>query len=139
MSESLVIPPRLQRRLIRWARQQAPREICGALVGRDGRVDRVLPARNADPDPRRFCMDPGDLVTIFQYIEQSDQDLLGFYHSHPSGPGTPSTTDLAEAFYPAQLMVIVYPGDGKRPIRAFRVGEQVEEVHVDQDSRTDPP
>jgi proteasome lid subunit RPN8/RPN11 len=34
-------------------------------------------------------------------------EILGVYHSHPRGPAVPSSTDVAEAYYPEWLYVIV--------------------------------
>jgi len=119
-----------QRRLARWARRQKQAEICGALVGRGGRVTRILPARNVAHEPDSFYMDPRDLLSIFLYVERTGLDLLAFYHSHPRGPGTPSDRDLAEARYPEQLMVIIHPDHRKRPMRAFAVTGTMRELPV---------
>jgi len=130
MLRKLIIPGHLQQRLVRWANLRAPREICGALVGRRSRVSQVLPTRNVAPGLDSFYMDPRDLVAIWRYVERGGWDLLAFYHSHPTGPGIPSPRDVEESRYPEQAMVIIHPGDRVRPIRAFALGPGIRELEV---------
>lgn len=130
MMRTLTIPRQLQERLVRWAKRRAPREICGALVGRRGRASQVIPARNVAPGLDSFYMDPRDLVAIWRYVERGGRDLLAFYHSHPRGPGIPSPRDIQESHYPEQAMVIIHPDDPARPIRAFALEPGVRELEV---------
>ena len=44
-------------------------------------------------------MDPVEQLRAFAWIEANSLDLLGIFHSHPSGPDTLSETDIAEAAY----------------------------------------
>lgn len=78
---------------------QAPLEACGLLVGKGDTVEAVLNVRNAEQSPVRFRMDPQEQYNAFMWIEANELELLGIYHSHPSGPEAVSATDIAEAAY----------------------------------------
>jgi proteasome lid subunit RPN8/RPN11 len=47
-------------------------------------------------------------------IEDGGEDVVGFYHSHPSGPPRPSQTDTARATWEGYSYVIVSL-DGQQP------------------------
>jgi proteasome lid subunit RPN8/RPN11 len=79
--------------------RQIPLEACGLLAGKNDRVKEVIFVRNRAQSPQRFVMDPYEQLKAFDWIESHGLDLLGIFHSHPTGPETPSTTDIAEAAY----------------------------------------
>lgn len=76
-----------------------PLEACGLLTGKGEFVQQVLTVANQAKSPARFQMDPFEQIRAFERIESSGLDLLGIFHSHPSGPETASATDIAEAAY----------------------------------------
>jgi proteasome lid subunit RPN8/RPN11 len=78
---------------------QAPLEACGLLAGKEDSVETVLRVRNADQSPVRFRMDPLQQVRALAWIETHGLELVGIFHSHPSGPETVSPTDIAKAAY----------------------------------------
>ena len=76
-----------------------PLEACGLLVGKNGRVEKVLFVQNQAQSPVRFVMDPYEQLKAFNWIDENGLDLLGIFHSHPAGPETASPTDISEAAY----------------------------------------
>jgi len=76
-----------------------PLEACGLLAGTDDRVEKVIEVWNQAQSPVRFMMDPRAQLKAFDWIEANGLELLGIFHSHPSGPETASPTDIAEAAY----------------------------------------
>jgi proteasome lid subunit RPN8/RPN11 len=75
-----------------------PEEACGLLVGRQDRVEHAIRARNVHPNPRtHFEIDPQALVDAHRAAREGGPEVLGYYHSHPSGPAEPSVTDQAMA------------------------------------------
>ena len=40
-------------------------------------------------------------------IDQSGEDLIGIFHSHPQGLAVPSETDISQAYYPQATYVIL--------------------------------
>lgn len=83
-----------------------PYECCGVLLGRfeeDGTrvVSSAVRCGNAHTDSpqNRYQIDPHELVRIQREGRQRDEDIIGFYHSHPDHPAQWSVTDLAEAHW----------------------------------------
>ena len=82
-----------------YVEQNAPLESCGLLAGKNDRVEKVIFVRNQAHSPVRFVMDPNEQLHAFNWIESNGLDLMGIFHSHPTGPEIASATDLAEAAY----------------------------------------
>jgi len=76
-----------------------PLEACGLLAGTANQVEKVIKVRNQLQSPVRFVMDPYEQLKAFDWIESNGFDLLGIFHSHPTGPETASATDILEAAY----------------------------------------
>jgi proteasome lid subunit RPN8/RPN11 len=89
----------LAERLHREAKAAGNSEICGLLIGEEGRIDDAVPVRNAAPHPEReFLLDPAEHLRRSREKRQSGRRIVGCYHSHPSGDARPSSADLAGAF-----------------------------------------
>jgi proteasome lid subunit RPN8/RPN11 len=105
----LIIPELLWLQICSHADEKLPEEACGLLAGKDQRVQEVIPIPNILHSPVRYRMDPTDQLRAFQRIEDGGLDLAGIFHSHPLGPDCPSDTDIAEAYYPESVYVILFP------------------------------
>lgn len=97
---------------------QLPLEACGLLTGHGSSVESVLVVKNQAQSPVRYVMDPIEQLHAFEWIDSQGLDLLGIFHSHPSGPEMVSSTDIAEAAYDV-VYVIISRADGKWKIRGF--------------------
>jgi proteasome lid subunit RPN8/RPN11 len=94
--------------VVAHARETAPAECCGLLLGRDGEVVEAVPTTNVADDPEsRFVIDPKGHIDGRREARRRGLDVAGFYHSHPRSPASPSATDRAEASYPDHLYLIV--------------------------------
>lgn len=103
------------------AARAAPREACGLLLGRAGRVLRAQPAANVHPDPlRHFEIDPAALIAAHRAAREGGEELLGYYHSHPAGHPLPSATDCEHASGDGRAWAIAAGGE----VRFYRDGEQ---------------
>jgi proteasome lid subunit RPN8/RPN11 len=132
---TLTIPPHLLGEVYAQAEAERPRECCGVLGGAR-RAGAALaasryPLRNDAARPEsQFFAAPADLFAAMRRMRERREDLVAVYHSHPRGPAHPSATDLALAFYPEALLLIVtlLP----RPAaRAFQiVGRAAREVAI---------
>ena len=86
-------------KMIAHVESHLPFEACGLLAGHDSKVETVLIVRNQAQSKVRFVMDPIEQLIAFNWIDSHDLDLVGIFHSHPTGPETVSPTDIAEAAY----------------------------------------
>ncbi len=98
-------------------------ECCGLLAGRDAAITRLLPARNAARRPEsEYEIAPEELFRLMREIRGAGLEMLGIYHSHPSGGNSPSASDIGRAFYPDAAYFIVSPReDAGRAVRAFAI------------------
>lgn len=108
--------------LVAHAHEGTPREVCGVLAGeRTGleadasngdresvrRVRSVHRAANVARSPRRtYLIDPEEQLVIMEGIEERGHEVVGFYHSHPTGPPHPSPTDEDRATWAGYSYVI---------------------------------
>ena len=99
MIENLKLKPEHMQTMRRHVTAQAPLEACGLLAGKNDSVESVFRVANAERSPVRFRMDAQEQYDAFMRIEANGLDLVGIFHSHPSGPETVSPTDIDEAAY----------------------------------------
>ena len=119
--------------ILRHVQSEAPNEACGLLGGTAGRVQQVYPVENAAHSPWTYRMEAGAQVRAMLEIEAAGWELLAIFHSHPAGPPVPSGTDVAQAYYPDSIYLILAPGEaGEWQGRAFNItAEGVSEVPFD--------
>lgn len=119
------------------AESDIEREICGILggqrpeTGHESQVTTVHRATNVAETPRtRYRIDPKEQLALIEAIEDTGREVVGFYHSHPSGPPVPSETDAERAAWPGYSYAICLPGD--RPyLGSWRwTGERFEQEAV---------
>ena len=135
---AIEIPANLQVEILAHLRANLPEEACGLLGGRmlkDAEADTVvarteimLPIENALHSPVRFLMDPAAQLKSFYLLEERGLELVGIFHSHPTGPARPSPTDVAEFAYPGTLTLIYTPAAAAQgensltwSLRAFQI------------------
>jgi len=118
--------------ILEQVRAEWPNEACGLLAGEGGKVRRGDLGENRRHSPRAYQMDPVEQVRALLEIEAAGWELSGIFHSHPNGPPFPSATDVAQAYYPDSVyLILASDAQGEWHGRAFRIqAEQVEEVAV---------
>jgi len=103
-----------------------PEEACGLAGGRcegdHSRAVRLYPIENLHHSPVSFEMDPLQQIQAMLAMEAEGLELVAIYHSHPHGPARPSMTDVANAYYPDAVQLIISLSDRARPdLRAFTI------------------
>jgi len=93
------------------ARADAPREACGALVGRENGeavvADTVRRVANVADAPRvTYELDAEATLAVFDEAAATGREVVGFYHSHPAGPARMSETDREQASWPGYVYVL---------------------------------
>jgi len=141
---TLRLPSTVRDRIVARARDGAPEEVCGVLGGRregagetgsaDGgaTVTRAEPVSNVADAPRTaYELDPGRQLDAMRAVEDDGEAVVGFYHSHPAGPRSPSATDEARATWSDRSYLIVAL-DGEEPfVGSWRwTGERFVEERV---------
>jgi len=104
----------------RHGEETYPHECCGVLLGRmedDGTRVVTSTARagntRSDSPQNRYNIDPKELIRIQREGRERNEDIIGFYHSHPDHPAQWSKTDLAEAHWFGCSYVITSVEKGK--------------------------
>ena len=97
--------------LLSEARKAPHEEVCGLLLGEGSQVTAILPAANVHAQADRFFeIDPAVLIAASRAARNGGPQVLGCYHSHPSGVAVPSATDAAMAAHDGKLWAIVADG-----------------------------
>lgn len=101
---------------------QYPYEACGILAGSANRVRRVYAIDNVLRSPVAYEMDARQQLAAMLDLENRGWEMLALFHSHPTGPERPSPTDVAQAYYPESITIIVSLADRESPVvRGFRI------------------
>jgi proteasome lid subunit RPN8/RPN11 len=104
------------------ARESAPLECCGLVLGEDDLARRVLRCRNVHPTPEtRYLVDMKQVLEAFRASNDFDRELVAIYHSHPRSPAVPSATDRAEAQWPEAVYVLVSLRSEPPEVFAYRI------------------
>ncbi len=128
----LTIPKADLQRLFEHALAGYPNEACGMLAGKNGKVEKVYTMRNAKPGPDYYEMDAEEQFRVMKDIRDSGFDMIGLFHSHPTGRAYPSSVDVEQAYwpgtqlpnYPDAVYVIVSLMDRRNPVaRGFSIEE----------------
>ena len=106
--------------VVAHAREAAPAECCGLLVGLSGEIADAIPTRNIAGSASRFVIDPKGHIDGRREARRRGFDVVGFYHSHPHSPAEPSGTDVAEMSYADHLYLIVSLAAEPPDVAVFR-------------------
>lgn len=114
--------------IVRHARDDAPLECCGLLVGSGDLIDECVATRNVRQSEAAFEIDAAQHFAVIKGTRGTGRAIIGAYHSHPRSPARPSPTDLAQA-YPEMLYVIVSLAQEPPDVQAYQLaGDRFERV-----------
>lgn len=133
-ADTLVMPERLLLRMVEHLEQTFPNEGCGLIAFDGDRPVQVFPGSNVLASPTRYRMADIEVLRAVDEMHRNGWWLGAIYHSHPSSPPVPSTTDLREANWPDALMIIVSLMNGTPEPRAYRVDattQEYEELEIE--------
>ena len=98
MNPSIIIKPRIMDAIYRHALSEFPREACGIVIGKKGKLEsfeQIFPCRNLQnemhaKDPEKFprtaetayFLDPNDLFRIQKIARNLNMEMKTIYHSH---------------------------------------------------------
>lgn len=106
---TLSLSAAVARGVLDHALRERPLECCGILLGPGpDRAERVLEAANVHENPRtRYEIDPDTLLEAVQAGAAGDEQVVGFYHSHPRGAAAFSRTDRARGSWEGLTYLLV--------------------------------
>ncbi len=111
--------------LFAHARECVPNECCGCIGGVIEKAKNIYRLRNVAENPlNTYSAAVEDLFVTQKLMRERGEELIAIYHSHPrvSNP-RPSETDVALAYYPSAVYLII-GFDGDAPVlKAFRIYE----------------
>jgi proteasome lid subunit RPN8/RPN11 len=108
--------------ILAHAREEAPRECCGLLVGSADSVVRNVRAANLDAAATRYSIDPADHFKAIRGARADGLEVIGAYHSHPASAAIPSATDIAEAAGGADFVYLIVSLVDE-DVRAYRIDD----------------
>lgn len=111
----MFLPRRIYDKMIAQARVGRPYEVCALLRGGEGVVKDWYPVRNIAADRRHdYEIAPEALLAAFAW-EESGDELIAIFHSHPYTPAYPSASDAWYAYYPDTIYLICSLAAESRP------------------------
>lgn len=108
-------------KIVAHAVEDLPNECCGLLIGTADIVEDASRARNTKRSRTKFQVEPADHFAAIRRARAAGFEIVGAYHSHPSGPSGPSETDRVRLTDPSMFHVIISLAHGTRTVRAFRL------------------
>ena len=117
---AIALPETLADEIIRHAKDEAPNECCGVLLGKGDAVSEVRRARNVKASPVEYELDPKEHVDILRAADEAGLDVVGFYHSHTFSEAYPSITDISKMSDWGYFYLSASLADASAPkVRAF--------------------
>lgn len=119
------VPAPVHADVLEHAREGHPHEVCGILAGDAGEprvVEESFRVENVHENPRtEYLIDPDEQLEVILHVEDElGLDIVGFYHSHPTGAAELSETDRRRASWPgAVYMLVWWPGQEKEGTGAW--------------------
>jgi len=125
----LVIPSGLEKQ-IRIAGETAyPDECCGILIGEVDsggskivkRTEAVNNAREEGEKRHRFLITPEDILHAERIARAARLEIMGFYHSHPDHPASPSEYDKDHALPFYSYAIVSVEGGRSKELRSWEL------------------
>jgi len=125
-SSDIQIPRKLANQLLHLAQLSPDLEICGLVSSQNGVPCHCYPVVNVAEQPaQRFLLDAAAQIAALKAMRDRGEELFAIYHSHPTAPAIPSSTDLELAAYPDALYLIISLNTkGILEMRGFHINQQ---------------
>ncbi len=127
---TIVLAATTMEEIVQHARDEAPNECCGILLGKGETVAEVHRTRNIKASPVEYELDPKEQVEVLHKADQAGLDVLGFYHSHTFSEAYPSITDISKMSDWGYYYLIASLANNAAPVvRAFWfLGREIEDT-----------
>ena len=121
------IPRKITNQLLHLAQISPDHEVCGLIGSKNGLPSSCYPVKNiAKLADLRFQLDASQQISAMAAMREQGEQLFAIYHSHPTAPATPSSTDLELAAYPQALhLIISLNTKGILEMRGFKIDHKL--------------
>jgi len=137
---ALLLSAGLRDQIARHAETAYPGEACGALLGSPDMSDlptvtRAIPLRNSEPRAGDgYRIELNELQKLHPGGDSQQEQLMGFYHSHPDRSARPSERDLRIGV-PGLLYVTISVRSGRAGARIAWIVSPAVPATADSPSR----
>lgn len=119
------------------AQETFPEECCGFLIGPNQPLRRVARVRRAanvaeENRARRYVIDPKEWLVVEKELAGTGQEILGFYHSHPDHPASPSEFDRGHAWPWYAYVILSIVNHVPKDLRAWSLDGDAQVFHPDE-------
>lgn len=125
---ALTIRSRTLEEILGRAEASAPEECCGILLGSESGpgqtcVERAVPAENVEVGQRErsYRIAPLAILAASREASAAGLEIVGYYHSHPSGSARPSDLDREQAWPETSYVILGVGGGGPATVRSWRL------------------
>ena len=106
--KEIAIPRKIVQDLLHHAQQTPEQEVCGLISSQNNTPQRSYPIKNTADKPESFFnLDAQQQIQAMANMRDNNEQLFAIYHSHPTAPAIPSSTDIEQANYPDALYIII--------------------------------
>ncbi len=121
--QEVTLPRKLVQKILYEAQLTPSLEVCGLISAINNVPAICYPINNVAEQPQtRFLLDTKQQIAVLTHMREQGESLFAIYHSHPTGPATPSKTDVQLTAYPEALHLIVsMQTKGVLELRCFKV------------------
>lgn len=124
MALTLRLPAVMRDEIIAHARQDAPRECCGVIIGPTGDCRDLRRMTNTYEGIDFYEVDGLELLNLSKEVDDRGWEFVAIYHSHPVSQAYPSARDCEFAFYPDTVYLICSLEDPESPVlRGFLISD----------------
>ena len=123
MPSQVRLPGTVRAAIVAHARRDQPHECCGLLLGKGRTVEFAVAMRNVSASATRYRIDDAAHIDLRRVLRgvRPRLEIIGVYHSHPTGPAMPSPVDVDEAMYPEWIYLIVGLDRQRAQVGAFHI------------------
>ncbi len=106
--KEIAIPRKIVQNLLHHAQQSPEQEVCGLISSQNNIPHHSYPIKNTADKPESFFnLDAQQQIQVMAKMRDNNELLFAIYHSHPTTPAIPSSTDIEQANYPDALYIII--------------------------------
>lgn len=119
------IPKKIIQDLLHHAQQTPKQEVCGLISSQNEIPYRSYPIKNTAAQPEIFFkLDAQQQIQVMAKMRNNNEQLFAIYHSHPTAPAIPSSSDIEQANYPDALYIIISLNTkGVLELRGYKIND----------------